>query len=55
MAMLYGFQLLEGLSLAVLPSRQAVRMPAMNYSSGRTGTPELNVSGKTKKLRLHHQ
>jgi hypothetical protein len=36
MAMLYGLQLLQGLSLAVLPSREAVRMPSMNYSSGRT-------------------
>ena len=55
MAMLYGLQLLQGLSLAVLPSREAVRMPSMNYSSGRTRTRKLNLSTKTKKLRLNHQ
>ena len=55
MAMLYGLQLLQGLSLAVLPSSETIRMPTMNYSSGRTWTRKLNVSGKTKKFRLNHQ
>lgn len=55
MAMLYGLQLPQGLSLAVLPSREADLMPTMNYSSGRTGSRKLNVSCKTKRLRIHHQ
>ena len=41
--MLYGLQLLQGLSLAVLPSSEAIRMPTMDYSSGRTWTRKLNV------------
>jgi hypothetical protein len=55
MAMLYGFQLLQRLALAVLPCGETVGMPAMHHSGSRAWARELNISREDKEVAFNRE